>query len=127
MSEHPRLTEMGILHPEQIESYAINSMNRIDTLRITYKREKGSLLPVSRSYEFPRIQQNREPDKIAGTVLATSPVLKEIRGELEALLGSKKKKACTVKSVRKELQALENDMHLRLGQMRKMLDELEED
>ena len=118
---------MGILRPEQIESYAINSMNRVDTLRITYKREKGSLLPVSRSYEFPRIQQNREPDKIAGTVLATSPVLKEIRKELESLLGAKKKKACTVKSVRKELQALENDMHLRMGQMRRMLDELEED
>ena len=127
MSEYPRLTEMGIQHPQQIDAYAINSMNRVDTLRITYKREKGSLLPISRSYEFPRIQQTREPDKIAGTVLATSPVLKEIRAELEDLLSTKKKKTCTVKSVRKELQSLENDMQMRLGQIRRQLDEIEED
>ncbi len=127
MSEYPRLAEMGIKNFDQIDAYAINSMHRIDTLRITYKREKGSLLPTSKSFEFPRIQQTKEPDKIAGTVLATSPVLKEIRGELENLLSFKKKKTCTVKSVRKELQALENDMQMRLGQIRKQLDEIEED
>lgn len=32
-----------------------------------------------------------------------------------------------MKSVRKELQALENDMQMRLGQIRKQLDEIEED
>ncbi|MEM6512826.1 MAG: DUF3461 family protein [Pseudomonadota bacterium] len=124
MSDYPRLTEMGIQNPQQIVSYAINSMNRIDTLRITYKREKGSLLPTSKSFEFPRIQQTPEPDKIAGTVLATSPRLKEIRRELESLLKLREKTDCTVKTVKKQIEALENEFDMRLGEIRRMLDEL---
>ena len=126
MSDYPRLTEMGIQNPEQIRSYAVNSLNRVDNLRITYKREKGSLLPVSRSYEFPRIQQT-SPDKATGTVLATSPVLKEIESELDELLSERKQKKCTAKTVRKELQALENDVAMRLSQIRGMIDELDDD
>ena len=56
VSEYPRLKEMGIDEPHRITGYVVNSIHRVDILRIRQKREPGSLLPVRRSWEFPRIQ-----------------------------------------------------------------------
>ena len=48
MSNYPRLSEMGIQNPEQIEKFAIYTVGHTDILRVIYNRKKGSLLPVSR-------------------------------------------------------------------------------
>ena len=54
MSDYPRLTEMGIQNPQEIEKFATYMVEHTDILQITYDRKKGSLLPVSRRYKFPQ-------------------------------------------------------------------------
>lgn len=125
MSEYPRLSQLGISEPELITGYVINSMHRVDILRITQKREQGSLLPTSRSWEFPRIQQTPVPDKKAGTVLMTSPILREIEAELKDLLAKKYKALTTAEALREELEALEKEFKMRMRHLYQTLEELE--
>ena len=75
---YPTLAEMGVESPKQIDKYYISSINLIDVLRIVYHRPEGSLLPSSRTYNFPRVQggagSENEP-----AVLSTHPVLRAAR------------------------------------------------
>lgn len=51
----PTLDEMGINNPKEISRYSLKKKSaRKDVLNIYYKRAKGSLLPVRRTYEFGR-------------------------------------------------------------------------
>ncbi len=63
MNNYPRLLKMGIQHPEQIKSYSVSSLNQIDYLLISYDRPQGSLLPISRTYEFPRVAPKSSASK----------------------------------------------------------------
>lgn len=123
MSDFPRLTEMGITDPALITDYVINSINGIDVLRIRQLREGGSLLPTRRTWRFPRIQVGA-PDKEAGTVLSTSPVLKEITAELDQLLADKQNKEATVAAICDELEALEAEVAMRLHHIHRELERL---
>ncbi|MEM7564660.1 MAG: DUF3461 family protein, partial [Pseudomonadota bacterium] len=58
MSEYPRLAEMGIQNPQQIEKFAVYTVGNTDILRIIYDRKPGSLLPVSRRYKFPQVKNS---------------------------------------------------------------------
>lgn len=124
MSDYPRLREIGIDDPARITGYVINSINRVDILRIRQKRESGSLLPTSRSWEFPRIQQTA-PDRERGTVLTTSPVLREIEAELDELLSFKAQQQTAVQAVLEELRALEDEFGMRINHIRQTLDGLQ--
>lgn len=122
MSKYPQLTEMGILHPEQIRTYIINSISGIDVLRIFYKREPGSLLPTTRSYEYPRIQKTitnskGEPE----AVLQTAPELRAAVTELKEVLQSRETIPELAASVLDELESLENELACRLKHIRDLL------
>ena len=56
MSDYPRLGEMGIRHPHEIEKFAVYTIGNTDILQVTYIRKKGSLLPVIRRYKFPQLK-----------------------------------------------------------------------
>jgi len=122
MSKYPQLTEMGILHPEQIRAYRINSISRIDVLRIIYKRKEGSLLPSSRSYEFPRVQKTitnskEEPE----TVLETAPDLRAAVAELTELMQLREQEPELAASMLEELESLEGELACRIQQMKDLL------
>jgi len=125
MDDYPRLTEMGITDPALITDYVVNSIQGIDVLRIKQKRERGSLLPTRRSWEFPRVQVGT-PDKERGTVLVTSPVLKEITAELDRLLAARERVEYTVQSLMEELQALEGEVAMRIHHIQAELARLKE-
>ena len=122
MSKYPQLTEMGILHPEEIRSYMVNSISRIDVLRIIYKRKEGSLLPCSRSYEFPRVQKTitnskGEPE----TVLETAPALRAAVAELKALMELRENEPLLAASMLEELESLEYELAYRIQNMKDLL------
>ena len=87
------LSQMGIENPGQIVRYTMRRRSpREDVLKIFYEREKGSLLPVSRTYRFgrsirtsvgdsgePRFEENFE----------ISPVLLSAVEELDALIAKR--------------------------------------
>ncbi len=122
MSDYPQLSEMGIQHPDEISTHVINSIAGIDVLRIIYKRKEGSLLPVSRSYEFPRVQRtitNSKGDE--ETVMETAPALKAAEKELDEIEQSSQQNKDLAATVRAELEALESELDCRIKQIRDML------
>ena len=122
MSDYPQLLEMGILHPEQIRTYVINSISRVDVLRVVYARKAGSLLPSSRSYEFPQVQRtvtnsSGQPE----TVMETAPELKAAEAELKKLVQSKADKTEIRAALTEELALLESELASRIGHIRELL------
>ena len=124
MSDYPQLKEMGIKNPKQIRNYMVNSISDIDVLRIIYKRKKDSLLPTSRSYEFPRVQRTMtggtgEPQ----TVMETAPKLRAAVTELKALMASRKDRPELPAMLLEELAELEQEMHCRIEHLRELIEQ----
>lgn len=89
----PTLTEMGINNPSEITRYKLSKPSaNVDELTVYYKRQKGSLLPVRRAYEFGRAMRTAVADSGTGRTAALgdiSPRLLEAVAELDSLLGRK--------------------------------------
>ena len=89
----PTLTQMGINNPSEITRYALSQPSaQVDELTIYYKRQKGSLLPVRRAYEFGRAMRTAVADSGTGRTANLgdiSPRLLEAIAELDSLLALK--------------------------------------
>jgi hypothetical protein len=89
----PILTAMGINNPSEITRYALSQPSAlVDELTIYYKRQKGSLLPVRRAYEFGRALRTAVADSGTGRTASVgdiSPRLLEAMAELDRLLARK--------------------------------------
>ena len=57
MKKYTNLIEMGVVNPKQIARFTVHEANNIDVLRVIYSRKKGSILPVSKTFKFPRIKK----------------------------------------------------------------------
>ncbi len=124
MSDYPQLTEMGIQHPEQIQTYMINGIARVDVLRVVYKRKEGSLLPASRSYEFPRVQRTIKNAKGEDeTVLETAPALRAAVDELKQLDQAIKDKPPVAATLLEEIKSLEREIAWRIDHIKKTLED----
>lgn len=122
MSDYPQLTEMGIQNPTQIRSYMVNSIARVDVLRIIYKRKEGSLLPASRSYEFPRVQRTVKNSKGADeVVLETAPTLRKAITELQELMKAREVKPELAESLLEEIESLEQEIAWRIEHIKETL------
>ena len=127
MSDYPRLTEMGIQHPEQIEKFAVYTVGRTDILRIIYDRKKGSLLPVSRRYKFAQIKKSVLVDsgtRQTETMFESAPAFREALHELEQLKLVREKGDDLATMIRLEFQHLEEDIALRSQYIKSLLDKL---
>ena len=129
MEKYPRLTEMGILNPQQIVRYAVNSLNNVDYLLISYARPPGSFLPVSRTYEFPRVQKTVKAAKSGDKdypVLESSPAFKEAIVELKTLVERRTTKEGIAQTMHNELRHLEEEFAFRTAALRSMIDEIKD-
>jgi len=127
MKDYPQLSEMGIVHPEQIDRFTVNSISNYDVLRIFYARRKGSFLPDSRTYKFLRVQKSaivgRDTDQ-AETVMESDPALRSAVSELKDLLATKEQKRDLAESILEELRLLEEDVALRSACMKELVKQL---
>ena len=123
-NDYPQLTEMGILHPLQIERYQVNSIGNHDILRVIYERGKDSFLPSARTYEFPRVQKTALIGGKEKSVLETHPHLKKALDELESIFAKKECKECVADTVLAELQALEDEIKMRSEYIRELVRQL---
>ena len=122
MSDYPQLTSMGILNPQEISTYIVNSISRIDVLRIVYKRKEGSLLPAGRSYDFPRVQRTVTNSKgKAETLLETAPELRAALEELKSLVESRDDGKDVVATLLDELETLEGEVSWRINPIKSLL------
>lgn len=127
MSNYPRLSEMGINNPQEIEKFAIYTVGHTDVLQITYDRKKGSLLPVSRRYKFPQEKKSVLVD--SGTrqtevVYESVGPFREALHELEQLKVERQKGRDQSALIKEELRLLEEDIALRLDYINSLVDKL---
>ena len=127
MSKFPTLSEMGITNPGEIERYSLSTTNHIDSLRIIYKRKKGSLLPTSKRFEFGRSSKTVMAD--SGTqktdiVHDISPFLQKALKELDQLIDAKKSNIEHAKLVKEELQRLHQEMSSRMTYIESLIDDM---
>ncbi len=127
MSDYPRLTEMGIQHPEEIEKFAVYTVGQTDVLQIIYDRKKGSLLPVSRRYKFPQVKESVMVD--SGTrqtevLFKSTPAFHEALHELEQLKLAREKGLDLASMIRDEIKHLEEDIALRIQYIQSLVDKL---
>ena len=113
--QYPALSEMGVESLKQIRSYYITGINYVDVLRIVYERPKNSFLPYSRTYKFPRVQEDEK-----GTALATHPKLRAAEKELREILESKSSKDSITAEILSEIELLEEDIAMRSKCLREL-------
>lgn len=127
MKDYPTLSKMGVLHPKQIVSYSVNSIGYTDVLRIVYERPKGSILPQTRTYKFPRVQKGAPADSGtsgAAAVMESNPALRAAIEELKSLLEKKAKVQNIAHEIIEELRLLEEDIALRSEYIRALVSKI---
>jgi hypothetical protein len=117
MKSYPRLKEMGIQNPQEIEKHAVYTTDDWDVLRIVYERKKGSLLPVSKKYKFDRIKKSVLVD--SGTrqtelIYESDPAFREALSELELLETERSQATDLAELISEEVRLLEEDVALRI-------------
>lgn len=127
MSDYPRLTDMGIQNPQEIEKFAVYTVGNTDILRIIYDRKKGSLLPVSRRYKFDQVKKSVLVDsgtRQTETLFESVPAFREALSELEKLKTEREKGLDLSKMIKEELKLLEEDIALRTQYINSLIDKL---
>jgi hypothetical protein len=123
MKDYPRLTEMGVLHPKQIANFSLSSLAQTDYLRIVYERPKGSILPTSRIYAFPRVQEDAGSDA-PGSVMVSCPEFREAVAELEQILSASESKQDLVETLLKQVQQLEEEVTMHTECIRQLVEKI---
>ena len=127
MSDYPRLTEMGIQHPEEIEKFAVYTVGNTDILRVIYDRKKGSLLPVSRRYKFPQVKKSELVDggtDHAQVMFESSGAFREALSVLDRLKSEREKGQDIAALIKEALRHLEEDIALRTQYIESLVDRL---
>ena len=127
MSNYPKLTEMGIRHPEQIEKFAVYTVGNTDVLQITYNRKKGSLLPVIRRYKFPQVKESVMVDsgtRKTETLYKSKSAFREALYELEQLKLERDQGKDLKKLLQEEIRLLQEDVALRTDYIKTLLRQL---
>ena len=127
MSNYPKLTEMGIRNPEQIEKFGVYTVGNTDILQVTYNRKKGSLLPVIRRYKFPQVKESVVVD--SGTrqtevLFKSTPAFREALHELEQLKLAQDEGKDLQALLREEIRLLQEDIALRTDYIQSLIDKM---
>ena len=131
MLEYKTLKEMKIKRPTQIDRYSVQTIEHpdvhTDVLRIVYKRKKGSLLPESQRFRFPRIKKTEMQD--SGTRKMdirweVSPFLQKAVSELDQILTTELSKEENIKLILDEMRRLEEDAAHRIDYIRSLVKEI---
>jgi hypothetical protein len=127
MSNYPKLTEMGIQRPQEIEKFAVYTVGNTDILQVTYNRKKGSILPIIRRYKFPQVKETVLVD--SGTrktevLFHSTPAFREALHELEQLKLARDQGKDLKALLQDEIRLLQEDISLRTDYIKSLLDQL---
>lgn len=122
---YPALKNLGINRPHEISGYTLSSSNGVDTLRIKYTRQKGSLLPTAKKFKFPR-RPMPGVQEIAGQDMITeiSPALEEALSELSHLLNKEATLSDKKSELLHEIDEFEEYVISKLADFRAEIDKL---
>ena len=125
MKKYAALTEMGVVNPEQIARYTIYMVHNTDVLRIIYSRKKGSMLPVSKTFKFPRVKKSVLVD--SGTrqtqiVYESTDTFQHALIELEEILENKKSEQELNQVLADEIVQLEAEVASRIDYIKSLIE-----
>ena len=124
MKNYPRLNEMGILNPQEIEKFSVYTTENLDVLRIIYARKKGSLLPVSKNFKFSRVKRPvvvNSGTRQTEVIYESNPAFREALSELENLKMEKSAAVDLSELISEEIRLLEEDMKLRVEYIKSLV------
>lgn len=129
MSNFPTLTEMGICCPDEITHYALSqSAKNKDSLKIFYKRKKGSFLPHRKTFKFGR-SAKMVADKNAKSgsteIYEISPFLQKAVAELDSLVNEHDNDIDITKLLLKRVDQLEKEVMESTDEIRSIIKLLE--
>ncbi len=131
MAKYNTLGEMKITNPLEIARYSVQTVEHddvhIDVLRIVYKRKKGSFLPESKRFRFPRIKKTSLEDggrRKIDTRWEVSPFLQKAVSELDQLLSEDISKKENIKIITDEMRRLEEDAKIRIDYIRSLIESI---
>lgn len=127
MSDYPKLAEMGVKNPHEIEKFSVYTVGNTDILQIVYDRKAGSLLPVSRRYKFPQVKTSVLVDSgtdKAQVMYESSGAFREALSELEKLKSEREQGQDLAAMIREEVRLLEEDIALRKQYIDSLLEKL---
>ena len=129
MSDFPTLTKMGICCPDEITHYALSqSAKNKDTLRIFYKRKKGSFLPHRKTFKFGR-SAKMVADKSANggskEIFEISPFLQKAVAELDSLVSKHDHDVDLTKLLLARVDQLEKQVIESTSEIRSIIKKLE--
>jgi len=130
MSDFPTLTEMGIHYPEEITHYALTqSAKNKDTLKIFYKRKKGSFLPHRKTFKFGRsAKMVADKNSTSGSieVYEISPFLQKAVAELDTLVNKHHHDTDLTKLLLKRVEQLEKEVMDTTSEIKRIIKSLEQ-
>ncbi len=127
MSEYPTLHEMGISSPETIDRYSLQTVNNMDILRIVYKKQKGSILPDSKRFRFPRTEKMTHGDGSTNDshiYSEISPVVHKAMAELDQIVKAKRNRSNQLALIKEEIQRLQEETSGRIAYIESLVSEL---
>lgn len=127
MPEYKTLKEMRIKRPDQIDRYSVITFDDTDVLRIVYKRKKGSLLPESKRFRFPRIKKTSLENGGSRKIdirWEISPFLQKAISELDQIISTEVSKKEIIKIILDEIRRLEEDAVHRINYIRSLVKEI---
>ena len=128
-TKYPALADMGISNPNQIDRYSLQASGDQDILRVIYKREKGSLLPGSKKFKFPRNIRFIEQDagnKKSETITEVSPALSRAVTELHQIVNLKRSRSEQKEIINDEIQRLEEEVSTRVSHLKALINALDD-
>ena len=131
MPAYETLREMKIKRPTQIDRYSVQTIEHsdvhTDVLRIVFKRKKGSLLPESQRFRFPRIKKTAMQDSGTRKInirWEVSPFLQKAVSELNQILTTTLSKEENIKLILEEMRRLEDDAAHRIDYIRSLVESI---
>ncbi len=125
MSNYPGLTEMGVVGFDEITQYTVQQDKKDrDTLRISYKRKKGSMLPKRKTFRFGRSAKMINDEQGTVEIFEFSPFLHKVMLELDSIIGTSHDDKDKVEALLEHINQLERETMFATAQMRTLLKEI---
>lgn len=125
-NKYPKLAEMGVANPDQIDRFSLQPSGDKDVLRIVYKREKGSLLPGSKKFKFRRMDRMVLREGKNENISEVSPLLSKVLLELQQLVTTKHTHSEQLAIIKDEMQRLEEEVSTRMSHLRSLINKLDD-
>jgi len=124
MKKYTNLIEMGVVNPKQIARFTVHEANNTDVLRVIYSRKKGSILPVSKTFKFPRIQRSVLVDggtRQTQVIFESAPVFANALIELDEIIEKNNNVEQLNQILEDEILQLEAEMTSRIDYIKMLI------